>query len=41
MRTKTNEFAMLDKDLVTFLGLPEKPSFELTSDFPWIVEAQN
>lgn len=39
MRVTTNQFAMLEKDLVTFLGLPEKPSFELSNEFPWLIDA--
>ena len=40
MRTTTNEFGQLEKDLVTFLNLPQKSSFELPSDFKWLVEAR-
>jgi hypothetical protein len=40
MRKTTNEFLCLEKDLVTFLNLPDRSSFELTSDFVWIKEAQ-
>ena len=40
MRKTTNEFLCLEKDLVTFLNLPDKPSFELNSDFPWLQDAR-
>ena len=40
MRKTTNEFLCLEKDLVTFLNLPDRSSFELTSDFVWIKDAQ-
>ena len=41
MRKTTNEFLCLEKDLVTFLNLPDKPSFELNQDFPWLQEARS
>jgi len=40
MRKTTNEFLCLEKDLVTFLNLPDKSSFELQSNFVWIEEAK-
>lgn len=40
MRKTTNEFLCLEKDLVTFLNLEKKSSFELTADFPWLIEAR-
>lgn len=40
MRKTTNEFVCLEKDLVTFLNLPEKSSFELNPDFVWIQNAK-
>lgn len=40
MRKTTNEFLCLEKDLVTFLNLPDKSSFELSPDFIWIQEAK-
>ena len=40
MRKTTNEFLCLEKDLVTFLNLPDRSSFELTTDFPWLKEAR-
>jgi len=40
MRTTTNEFLCLEKDLVTFLNLPKKSSFELNNEFPWLVKAR-
>ena len=40
MRKTTNSFLCLEKDLVTFLNLPDKSSFELTNDFPWLIEAR-
>jgi len=40
MRKTTNEFLCLEKDLVTFLNLPDKSSFELVNDFVWIQDAK-
>lgn len=40
MRKTTNDFLCLEKDLVTFLNLPDKPSFELNQDFPWLQQAR-
>ena len=40
MRRTTNEFLCLEKDLVTFLNLEDKSSFELSPDFVWINEAK-
>lgn len=40
MRTTTNEFLCLEKDLVTFLTLPDKSSFNLSPDFVWINDAK-
>lgn len=40
MRKTTNEFLCLEKDLVTFLNLPDKSSFDLNPDFVWIQEAK-
>lgn len=40
MRKITNEFQCLEKDLVTFLNLPDKSSFELSADFIWIQNAK-
>ena len=36
MRKTTNEFLRLEKDLVTFLNLPDRSSFDLSPDFVWI-----
>ena len=41
MRITTNEFLCLEKDLVTFLNLPDKSSFELNKEFPWLEEARS
>jgi len=44
MQDINNEFASLEKDLVTFLKYEEKSSFKLTEEFPedyqWIVDAR-
>ena len=40
MRQTTNAFLCLEKDLVTFLNLPDKSSFELSPDFIWIQDAK-
>ena len=40
MRKTTNEFLCLEKDLVTFLNLPDKSSFDLNQDFIWLQEAR-
>jgi hypothetical protein len=40
MRKTTNEFLCLEKDLVTFLNLPDKSSFELSPEFVWINDAK-
>ena len=40
MRGTTNDFLCLEKDLVTFLNLRDKSSFELQPDFPWLQEAR-
>ena len=41
MRGTTNDFLCLEKDLVTFLNLRDKSSFELSPDFPWLQEARS
>ena len=40
MRKTTNDFLCLEKDLVTFLNLPDRSSFELNAEFPWLKEAR-
>jgi len=40
MRKTTNDFLCLEKDLVTFLNLSDKSSFELSADFVWIQTAK-
>ena len=40
MRSTTNEFLCLEKDLVTFLNLEDRSSFELPSDFKWLQAAR-
>ena len=44
MQDINNDFASLEKDLVTFLKYEEKSSFELTDSYPedyqWIVDAK-
>ena len=40
MRTTTNGFLSLEKDLVTFLNLEERASFYLEPEFPWLVNAR-
>ena len=45
MQDINNDFASLEKDLVTFLKYDEKPSFKLTEefkeDYQWIVDARD
>lgn len=41
MRNTTNDFLCLEKDLVTFLNLKDKASFDLNSEFPWLIEARS
>ena len=40
MRQTTNAFLCLEKDLVTFLNLEDKSSFDLNPSFVWINEAK-
>ena len=41
MRKTTNDFLCLEKDLVTFLNLDDKSSFELSQDFVWLQTARS
>ena len=41
MRNTTNQFLCLEKDLVTFLNLEDRPSFELSQEFIWLKEARS
>ena len=41
MRNTTNNFLCLEKDLVTFLNLNDKASFDLNPEFSWLTEARS
>ena len=41
IRTSTNQFLRLEKDLVTFLQIDGEPSFELPGSFVWLQDASN